>query len=457
MAPPPPPPQLLLLAALAGLLGPSEVRRPAPEKASARDLKVLCQKFVLEGVVRGEGTRSSPLGGLGLGGRGQSPRRGQTPQLFCALNPQVVAEPAEEAGAHCPEGLWPLPPQVSPRVTYTRVSPRQAEDVSFLYHPCAHPWLKLQLAFLAHICMAQPLLVPDSSLTQDRPLVLAAWGVALEMAWVEPAWAAHWLKRRRRRKQKKEKAWFRSDSFSGPYPLVPTPGRGRLCRRGCVQATALAFTLRSWRPPGVEVASRGPRQLFPSGAKRRGLRAALGLQPTPSALRFRSVSPRSMEAKQPMLGPQGARDNAPSVPTGPLLPGGPGSSVSSRLEAQVPKGQSSPGVCACPSQASPAARAAAPPPAARGPTPRTEEAAWAAMALTFLLVLLTLATLCTRLHRNFRRGESIYWEPTVDSQDTVAAVLKRRLQMPPRRVKRSRRRPLLPPTPDSGPDGDSSE
>lgn len=42
------------------------------------------------------------------------------------------------------------------------------------------------------------------------------------------------------------------------------------------------------------------------------------------------------------------------------------------------------------------------------------------MALTFLLVLLTLATLCTRLHRNFRRGESIYWEPTADSQDTVA-------------------------------------
>ncbi|KAB0393964.1 hypothetical protein E2I00_004408, partial [Balaenoptera physalus] len=146
----------------------SEVRRPAPEKPSARDLKALCQKFVLEGVARGEETRSSPLGGLGLGGREQSPRRGQTPQLFCALNPQVVAEPAEEAGARCPEGLWPLPPQVSPRVTYTRVSPRQAEDVSFLYHPCAHPWLKLQLAFLAHICVAQPLLAPDSSLTQDR-------------------------------------------------------------------------------------------------------------------------------------------------------------------------------------------------------------------------------------------------------------------------------------------------
>ncbi|KAM8819478.1 tumor protein p53-inducible protein 13 isoform 4-T4 [Rhynchonycteris naso] len=286
---------------------------------------------------------------------------------------EVMAEPAEEAGARCPEGPWPLPQQMSPRVTYTRRSPRQAEDVSFLYHPCAHPWLKLQLALLAHSYMAQPSLVPDSTLTQARPLVLEAWGVVLEMAWVEPAWAAHWLKRRRRKKQRKK-------------------------------GLALAFTLQSRRPPGTEVASRGPRQHSPGGAKRRGLRAALGLQPTPSALRFPSASSWSWEARHPMLG-------TPAVP----------------------------------------------PREVRGPTPRTEEAAWAAMALTFLLVLLTLATLCTRLHRNFRRGESIYWGPVGDSQDTVAAVLKRRLLMPPRRVKRSRRRPLLPPTPDSGQDGDSSD
>lgn len=54
------------------------------------------------------------------------------------------------------------------------------------------------------------------------------------------------------------------------------------------------------------------------------------------------------------------------------------------------------------------------------------------MALTFLLVLLTLATLCTRLHRNFRRGESIYWEPTVDSQDTVAGEKLPSSPAPPR-------------------------
>ncbi|XP_066119246.1 tumor protein p53-inducible protein 13 isoform X1 [Saccopteryx bilineata] len=342
---------------------------------------------------------------------------------------EVTAEPAEEAGARCPEGPWPLPQQMSPRVTYTRRSPRQAEDVSFLYHPCAHPWLKLQLALLAHSYVAQPSLVPDSTLTQARPLVLEAWGVVLEMAWVEPAWAAHWLKRRRRKKQRKK-------------------------------GLALAFTPRSWWPPGTEVASRGPRHHYPGGAKRRGLRAALGLQPTPSTLRFPSASSWSWETRQPMLGTPGEGSNAPSVATAPLLPGGPGGSASSGIEAQPlasDKGQSSLGGCACPNQASPAPRAAAPPREARGPTPRTEEAAWAAMALTFLLVLLTLATLCTRLHRNFRRGESIYWGPIADSQDTVAAVLKRRLLMPPRRVKRSRRRPLLPPTPDSGGDGDSSD
>ncbi|XP_037347518.1 tumor protein p53-inducible protein 13 isoform X2 [Talpa occidentalis] len=303
---------------------------------------------------------------------------------------EVAAEPVEEAEAHCPEGPWPLPPQVSPRVTYTRMSQEKAENASFLYHPCAHPWLKLQLALLAHIFVAQPSLTPDPSLSQDR---------------------------------------------------VP----------------ALAFTLRSWRPPGTEVPSRRPWQLFPGGAKRRGLRAALGFQPTPSALRVPSASPRSLEDKQPMLGAPGEGSNAPFVPTAPLLPGGHRGNSSSRTETQVLKGQSSSGGCACPSQASPAPRAAAPPRVARGPTPRTEEAAWAAMALTFLLVLLTLATLCTRLHRNFRRGESIYWGPTADSQDTVAAVLKRRLLLPPRRVKRSRGKPLLPPTPDSGPDGDSSD
>ncbi|GAB1296496.1 Tumor protein p53-inducible protein 13 [Apodemus speciosus] len=299
----------------------------------------------------------------------------EAPPFVCASTPgaeRVVAEPAEEAGTPCPEGLWPLPPQVLPRVTYTQVRQGQAEGIAFFYHPCAHPWLKLRLAVLAHVYVAKPTLIPDFSLTWDRPLVLTAWGTALEMAWIEPAWVAHWLKRRRRRRRKQRKSvWFLPDSLFGPTPM-PASGGGKLCGRRCVQAPTRAFALRSWRPPGVEVTSRGPRRSSISVVKRRGLRAALGLQSTPSGLR---VTSQSLKAQQTTLGTS-------SVAPASLMTGGPGGN-------------------------------------ARGPTPRTEEAAWAAMALTFLLVLLTLATLCTRLHRNFRRSESIYWGPTADSQDTV--------------------------------------
>ncbi|XP_005349550.1 tumor protein p53-inducible protein 13 [Microtus ochrogaster] len=362
---------------------------------------------------------------------------------------EVVAETAEEAGTRCPKGLWPLPPQVLPRVTYTQVRQGQVDGVAFLYHPCAHPWLKFQLAFLAHVCVAKPTLIPDSNLTWARPLVVTAWGTALEMARVEPAWAAHWLKRRRRRKQRKS-VWSLFDTLSGPTPMMPAPSRGELCGRRCVQAPTLAFALRSWRPPGVEVTSGGPRRRALNVVKRRRLRAALGLQSTPSGLKASLASSQSPKAQQPILGTS-------SVAPVFLMTRGPGGNDRSRTEAQTPSGQGNPGGCACPGKASPAPRAAAPLRVARGPTPRTEEAAWAAMALTFLLVLLTLATLCTRLHRNFRRSESIYWGPTADSQDTVAAVLKRRLPLPSRRIKRSRRRPLLPPTPDSGPDSESSD
>lgn len=57
----------------------------------------------------------------------------------------------------------------------------------------------------------------------------------------------------------------------------------------------------------------------------------------------------------------------------------------------------------------------------RVPTPRTEEAAWAASALIFLLVLLTLAVLYTRLHRKCRRGPSLYWmTSSEEGRETVA-------------------------------------
>ncbi|XP_029467052.1 tumor protein p53-inducible protein 13 [Rhinatrema bivittatum] len=75
------------------------------------------------------------------------------------------------------------------------------------------------------------------------------------------------------------------------------------------------------------------------------------------------------------------------------------------------------------------------------PTPRTDEAAWAAAAITFLFVLLALAVLYTRLYRNFRRGQSLYWNLGSDceGQETVTSVIKRRLLSRQSRHKRWQR------------------
>uniref|UniRef100_A0A4X2KJR7 Tumor protein p53 inducible protein 13 n=2 Tax=Vombatus ursinus TaxID=29139 RepID=A0A4X2KJR7_VOMUR len=367
------------------------------------------------------------------GGVGIPSRRVALALCFWGL--QVSTELAQDR-VRCPGELWPLPQEVSPRVvTKTWMGPGQGSNITFLYHPCVHPWLKLQFALLAHICVSQPRLIPYLGLTQQRPLVLVASGSSLEMARVEPAWVARWLKRRRRRG--KRRAWPTPSSAPWLHWAEPTLGKDHLCPRGSVQALATAFALRSWRPPGEGIKSWGPE--YTLGAKRRGLRAAVGSLPTAPATR---APPHSLG-----ISPGEAGD----TPMLAIAPRG-GESNDSR------PGHGSPGGCVCPGHPSPAPRAAPSRPA-RAPTPRTEEAAWAATALTFLLVLLTLATLCTRLHRNFRRGESIYWGPSMDGQDTVAAVLKRRLLAAGlRRPKRSRRRPLLPPGPDPvggslGPDG----
>uniref|UniRef100_A0A4W3IPQ3 Tumor protein p53-inducible protein 13 n=1 Tax=Callorhinchus milii TaxID=7868 RepID=A0A4W3IPQ3_CALMI len=53
------------------------------------------------------------------------------------------------------------------------------------------------------------------------------------------------------------------------------------------------------------------------------------------------------------------------------------------------------------------------------PTPRTEEAAWAAAALTFLFVFLTVAVLYTRLYRKFIKSHSLYWAPGSNREENV--------------------------------------
>lgn len=119
MVPPPLPPSWLLLVVLVGLLSLCEVRRSAPDKALAAgwacgggDLKALCHNFALQRVVRAREFRSPSirLRLYSWNRKGGAPAEAKAQLLN--LDPQVVAEPAEEAGTRCPEGLWPLPPQV---------------------------------------------------------------------------------------------------------------------------------------------------------------------------------------------------------------------------------------------------------------------------------------------------------------------------------------------------------
>ncbi|KAF1393776.1 hypothetical protein PFLUV_G00019560 [Perca fluviatilis] len=72
-------------------------------------------------------------------------------------------------------------------------------------------------------------------------------------------------------------------------------------------------------------------------------------------------------------------------------------------------------------------------------TPRTDEGAWAAAALGFLLILLTLSVLHTRLYRHWRTTPSLYWHDPRQDYDSVADVIRRRLRIANRRRKRGRR------------------
>ncbi|XP_031150810.1 tumor protein p53-inducible protein 13 isoform X2 [Sander lucioperca] len=72
-------------------------------------------------------------------------------------------------------------------------------------------------------------------------------------------------------------------------------------------------------------------------------------------------------------------------------------------------------------------------------TPMTDEGAWAAAALGFLLILLTLSVLHTRLYRHWRTTPSLYWHDPRQDYDSVADVIRRRLRIANRRRKRGRR------------------
>ncbi|XP_056613042.1 tumor protein p53-inducible protein 13 [Triplophysa dalaica] len=72
----------------------------------------------------------------------------------------------------------------------------------------------------------------------------------------------------------------------------------------------------------------------------------------------------------------------------------------------------------------------------RIPIQRTDEAAWAAAALGFLLVLLILSVLHSRLYRHCRSSNSLYWPEGQQDYESVGDIIRRRLRMVGRRRRR---------------------
>uniref|UniRef100_A0A4W5Q6Q5 Tumor protein p53 inducible protein 13 n=1 Tax=Hucho hucho TaxID=62062 RepID=A0A4W5Q6Q5_9TELE len=95
------------------------------------------------------------------------------------------------------------------------------------------------------------------------------------------------------------------------------------------------------------------------------------------------------------------------------------------------------GHCECTETVAPLGSAVAGPGDRMPPTPRTDEAVWAAAALGFLLVLLVLSVLHTRLYRHWRTTPSMYWHDPKQDYDRVADVIHRRMKMPGRRKRRA--------------------
>ncbi|XP_015277530.1 PREDICTED: tumor protein p53-inducible protein 13 isoform X2 [Gekko japonicus] len=323
--------------------------------------------------------------------------------------------------------------------------------VAFLYHPCAHPSLRGQLTLLARACLPDYILTPHGGLTQEWPLALVAWGATLQMAKVELAHAVAWLKKHAAQESRRKPWAGRRYRHLMKRPAARAVGRA-VCPADRMQVLQKLFChldanrRRRELPPSDRQGTERPPH--PHGAS--DLNSAGANHGRDGAAILPSASPNLAAKRKGVLAATGAKGSSqmPAVPQS-LRPGLGGRPL--LTTAQAAGGAAQKRDCPCPDGDHPQApgqqlKAAKVREAGeRVHTPRTEEAAWAASALTFLLVTLTLAVLYTRLHRNCRRGQSLYWTMSgEDGRETVATVIKRRiLSTQSRRKKRPRQHRAL--------------
>ncbi|XP_054857345.1 tumor protein p53-inducible protein 13 isoform X2 [Eublepharis macularius] len=310
--------------------------------------------------------------------------------------------------------------------------------VAFLYHPCAHPSLRGQLTLLARACLPDYILTPYGGLTQEWPLALVAWGATLQMAKVELTQAVAWLKRHAAPKRRGNPWAGRRYRHWMTRPAVRAVGRD-VCpaHRMQVLQKLLCHLDTNRRRRALQASDRQGTEHHPHGSRERNL--AVARHSRDKIIALPSASSKLQAKRKDVLEPVVANGSSQM-------------SILAQLGTRpsVTIGQTARGTAlklTCPCADGDHHQAPGQPLKAKAEevgkhvrTPRTEEAAWAASALTFLLIMLTLAVLYTRLHRNCRRSHSLYWTMSAeDGHDTVATVIKRRiLSAQSRRKKRPR-------------------
>ncbi|XP_072834769.2 tumor protein p53-inducible protein 13 [Pogona vitticeps] len=323
----------------------------------------------------------------------------------------------------------------------------QHKDVALFYHPCLHPSLRRQLIRLARACGPHIQLTPHRSLPWEQPPALASWDIARRRPKVELARDGSRQLTRQPGANESEEGGRKGRPV---WELAPLLAKIRaVCRSHRAQAFQRFFRKQAEKKPSKPQPRRRRAFLWPgrtawfpkAQSGNRNLAATTSVHRTSAT----SLPTGKKDVPEPS-GPEGeGRLSAPPHPGPQVSP----AALSTEADRVAPATG-----CPCPGGdlrkahglLGKAVKGLPGRGAPRVPTPRTEEAAWAASALAFLLAVLTLAVLYTRLHRKCRRGRSLYWTTAgEEGQDTVAAVLKRRLlSAQARRKKRPRPLPQRP-------------
>ncbi|XP_017550395.1 tumor protein p53-inducible protein 13 [Pygocentrus nattereri] len=368
-----------------------------------------------------------------------------------------------------------------------------------LYHPCASEDARRGLALMAHSCLPHYILTAHPQLSQRRPFALASWGRTLEMSHVTSSGVCEWLLaafsslNQSVGSQRPKYSLFLTKAAPVDRVLSATVKSLRAC---CVEA----LSAYEWTPARARK-SRAALQTRKGEVKRKDeaklsensafhsseFEKLNSTQTQPlnitedketlstdshsshvtSALRAAIETDERTTATQ-----RQATNNYSKGETGQEeVLGTLNTDVKSykKTELEIQKhrvktdtaeqgaggGCGGPGQCRAPDTAAP--KIGGPLQGHRMPTPRTDEAVWAAAALGFLLVLLTLSVLHTRLYRNWRTPPSLYWHETRQDYESVADIIRRRLRMVGRRKRRASqsRRQECPLLPDSSTDNES--